>query len=67
MVSGADITDDSPEYHLGSFREKEAKDVMTNTKGVADDSPELMNCIDALKKMKVDLETYSANGGYDLS
>jgi hypothetical protein len=32
MVSGADITDDSPEYHLGSFREKETKDVMTNTK-----------------------------------
>jgi hypothetical protein len=32
MVSGADITDDSPEYHLGGFREKEAKNVMNNTK-----------------------------------
>jgi hypothetical protein len=34
---------------------------MTNTKGIADNSPELMNYIDALEKIKADLEKYSAN------
>ena len=36
---------------------------MTNTKGVASDSPELINHIEALKKMNADLELYSADGG----
>ncbi len=38
---------------------------MTHTKGVAGDSPELINHIEALKKMDADLELYSADGGYD--
>ena len=38
---------------------------MTHTKGVASDSPELINHIEALKKMNADLELYSADGGYD--
>ena len=38
---------------------------MTHTKGVASDSPELINYIEALKKMNADLELYSADGGYD--
>ena len=33
---------------------------MTHTKGVAGDSPELINHIEALKKMNADLELYSA-------
>lgn len=37
----------------------------THTKGVAGDSPELINHIEALKKMNADLEFYSADGGYD--
>ena len=38
---------------------------MTHTKGAASDSPELINHIEALKKMNDDLELYSADGGYD--
>jgi hypothetical protein len=38
---------------------------MTHTKGVAGDSPELINHIEALKKMNADLEFYSADGDYD--
>ncbi len=39
---------------------------MTHTKGVAGDSPELINHIEALKKMNGNLEMYSVDGGYDL-
>ena len=44
---------------------------MTHTRGVAGDSPELINYIEAinhieaLKKMNADLEIYFADGGYD--
>ena len=38
---------------------------MTHTGGIAGDSPELINHIEALKKMNADLEIYSADGGYD--
>jgi len=38
---------------------------MTHTKGLAGDSPELINHIEALEKMNADLEFYSADGGYD--
>jgi hypothetical protein len=38
---------------------------MTHTKGLAGDSPELINHIEALKKMNADIEFYSADGGYD--
>ncbi len=38
---------------------------MTHTKGLAGDSPELINHIEALKKMNADLDFYSADGGYD--
>jgi len=38
---------------------------MTHTKGLAGDSPELINHIKALKKMNADLDLYSADGGYD--
>ncbi len=38
---------------------------MTHTDGIAGDSPQLKVHIEALKKMNVDLEYYSADGGYD--
>ncbi|AKB24620.1 hypothetical protein MSMTP_1151 [Methanosarcina sp. MTP4] len=38
---------------------------MTHTKGVAGDSPELIKHIETLKKMNADVESYSADGGYD--
>jgi hypothetical protein len=38
---------------------------MTHTNGVAGDSPELIKHIEALKKMNADIESYSADGGYD--
>lgn len=38
---------------------------MTHTKGVAGDSPDLVNHIEALKKINTYLELYSADGGYD--
>ena len=38
---------------------------MTHTKGVAGDSPKLINHIEALKKINADLEFNSADGGYD--
>lgn len=38
---------------------------MTYTKGLAGDSSELINHIEALKKMNANLKFYSADGGYD--
>jgi len=38
---------------------------MTHTNGLAGDSPELIKHIEALKKMNADIESYSADGGYD--
>jgi len=38
---------------------------MTHTNGNASDSPELIKHIEALKIMNVDIEFYSADGGYD--
>src|SRR5664280_1506073 len=38
---------------------------MTHTRGLAGDSQELINHIEALKKMNADIEFYSADGGYD--
>ena len=38
---------------------------MTHTNGVAGDSPELIKHIEALKNMNADIESYSADGGYD--
>ena len=38
---------------------------MTHTNGLASDSPELIKHIEALQKMNADLESYSADGGYD--
>ena len=37
----------------------------THTKGVASDSLEFINHIEALKKMNADLGLYSVDGGYD--
>ena len=38
---------------------------MTHTNGLLSHSPELIKHIEALQKMNANIESYSADGGYD--